>query len=154
MHTEQDFRVERGNNAIAREILAPALNAGIRLQTSLGASVTLENLPAKVLRGSKIQMIDEGGRLAAITLSDEQMPDTVRQHEFVASFEQTRRDGRRDRFYLIPCDMRAVAIAGYRPAMLDLSSPIDAIRWTDAKRIHRVPTNRAERIFRHLMATS
>jgi len=150
---DQQSREERENSALIRELLAPALNADVRLRTSDGTPVTLESLPCMARRGSKIQMIDDTGRLAAITLADEQEPDTKRLHEFLPSWEQIRHDGRRDRFFLLPGDMEAIAIEGYRPAMLDLNLPIDAIRWNDARRVHRVPANRAKRIFRHLLAT-
>lgn len=104
--------------SLLREVLIPALQAGIPVTTTGGQAVTLDNLALFMAAGAVVEMVGKDGRLIAGTVADdeEQIPVTP-------AFLQVRPDGRTIRYFLWN-DLSAKAAAGWKPEPLRLSDDL------------------------------
>lgn len=130
-----------------REIVRPALRQGFKLTTTKGEPVTLKSLPELVSLGASIEMIAEGGQLIAVTLSDDERPDTKRPREGLPTFCQINPDGERTNFWVLPEGEWRAKGRPYRPSALRLDAGIFISQRDSFGRLVRLPDHRIRRIF-------
>jgi hypothetical protein len=132
---------------LVRDALAPALEAGIELKSTTEEPVTFQSLPHLLASGAAINLIDDQGRLAAVTFEG----DDVCAYSAKPSFCQIAPDGSKTRFYLWAKRLLATAVGNYRPGLLRLGDPLFAVQRDQADSLIRIPAPRARHVFRDRM---
>lgn len=130
--------------AHVRDALAPSLNAGVELQSTTGKSVTFQTLSELMASEAEINLIDDEGRLAAVTFEG----DDECAYNVTPAFCQIAPDGSKTRFYLWAKNLQAVAVGEYSPAVLRLGDPLFSVKLTEADRLFRILAPRAQHVFR------